>query len=346
MVSKLCKMADKLPTLTLDAAITKLTAERDLDERGQEILEAAITLRDASGRDRATALRRLSSSWGVNRRVKIEGKWKDRPLATVASEIETAVCLAAAKWQRRSAGEGAEQHDAPEHGDRAEQRGVAEHAPATSSTMVLTDDRSGAGRTDQAAHGRDDPSPSEVGPAKKARTSLVDSTQATGGSRPHRAGREPQILELPETQEDVVSLRRLGPDHYEATKRSGDSWRGDAELLESLPQGKAKLATLWVTEIQGSKKAKTTGDQPALAPRKADGDSREPPSKTGSADTGAAEHVLGVAGASATAQEEPGRETGAAGLGAELFSLNTPSDQALLEWLRARETQPRCGALL
>ena len=323
-------MADELPTQTLDAAITKLTAERALDERGQEVLAAAITLRDASGRDRATALRRLTSSWGVNRRVKIEGKWKDRPLATVASEIETAVCLAAAKWQRRSAGEGAEQHDAPEHGDRAEQRGVAEHAPATSSTMVLTDDRSGAGRTDQAAHGRDDPSPSELGPAKKARTSLG----------------EPQILELPETQEDVVSLRRLGPDHYEATKRSGDLWRGDAELLESLPQGKAKLATLWVTEIQGSKKAKTTGDQPALAPRKADGDSREPPSKTGSADTGAAEHVLGVAGASATAQEEPGRETGAAGLGAELFSLSTPSDQALLEWLRAREAEPRCGALL
>ena len=339
-------MADELPTQTLDAAITKLTAESALDERGQEVLAAAITLRDASGRDRATALRLMTYSWGVNRRVKIEGKWKDRPLATLASEIETAVCLAAAKWQPRSAGERAEQHVAPEHGDRAEQRGVAEHAPATSSTMVLTDDRRGAGRTDQAAHGRDDPSPSEVGPAKKARTSLVESTQATGGSRPHRAGREPQILELPETQEDVVSLRRLGPDHYEATKRSGDLWRGDAELLESLPQGKAKLATLWVTEIQGSKKAKTTGDQPALAPRKADGDSREPPSKTGSADTGAAEHVLGVAGASATAQEEPGRETGAAGLGPELFSLNTPSDQALLEWLRAREAEPRCGALL
>ena len=70
-------MADELPTLTLDAAITKLTAERVLDERGQEILEAAITLRDASGRDRATALRLMTYSWGVNRRVKIEGKWKD-----------------------------------------------------------------------------------------------------------------------------------------------------------------------------------------------------------------------------------------------------------------------------
>ena len=316
--------------MTLDAAIAKLSAHRDIDKRGQDVLAAAITLRDCSGLGRQTALRLMTSTWGVDRRVKIEGKWKERLLTTVASELETAICLAAATWQPPPAGEGAEQHDAPEHDDGSEQRGVAEHAPATSSTMVLTDDRSGAGRTDQVAHGRDDPSPSEVGPAKKARTSLG----------------EPQILELPETQEDVVSLRRLGPDHYEATKRSGDSWRGDAELLESLPQGKAKLATLWVTEIQGSKKAKTTGDQPALAPRKADGDSREPPSKTGSADTGAAEHVLGVAGASATAQEEPGRETGAAGLGAELFSLNTPSDQALLEWLRARETQPRCGALL
>ena len=44
-------MADELPTLTLDAAITKLTAESALDERGQEVLAAAITLRDASGRE-------------------------------------------------------------------------------------------------------------------------------------------------------------------------------------------------------------------------------------------------------------------------------------------------------
>ena len=76
------------------------------------------------------------------------------------------------------------------------------------------------------------------------------------------------ILVLPKTQEDVVSLRRLGPDHFEATKRSGELWRGDAEMLETLPQGKAKLATLRVTEILGIKKPKTTGDLAAVVTRK------------------------------------------------------------------------------
>ena len=41
-----------------------------------------------------------------------------------------------------------------------------------------------------------------------------------------------------------MKLRRLGPDLFEATKRSGESWVGDAELLKTLPQGIAKLATL------------------------------------------------------------------------------------------------------
>ena len=323
-------MADEEPIITLDGAIAKLSAYSDIDKHGQDVLAAAITLRDSGGRDRKQALRLMASSWRVNRRAKIEGKWKDRPLATVASELETAVCKAAAQWQPQAAGEGTEQHDAPEHGDRAEQRGVAEHAPSTSTTVVAND--RGPAKIRESTHGRDDPSPSEVGPAKKARTGAAVSTQAAGSSGPHHAGREPQILDLPETQEDVVSLRRLGPDHYEATKKSGELWRGDAEQLETLPQGKAKLATLRVTEILGSNKAKTTGDQPAVVTTKADCDSREPPSKkprplaanTGNAETGAAEHVLGP----------------------DLFSLNTASDQALLEWLRAHEAQPRCGVLL
>ena len=101
-------------------------------------------------------------------------------------------------------------------------------------------------------------------------------------------------------------------------------------MLETLPQGKAKLAILRVTEIQGNKKRKSTRDVPALVMRKAYDDSGESlcknsralVAKTDSAETGAAEHVLSVAGASATVQVETGRETGAAGLVGELFSLN------------------------
>ena len=121
-------------------------------------------------------------------------------------------------------------------------------------------------------------------------------------------------------------MSRLGPDDVEATKRSGELWRGDAEMLETLPQGKAKLATLRVREIMASRKPKTTGHLAAVVTRKADNDSGEPPTKkpctlaakTGSAETGVPEHALSVAGVSAMAQREPRRETGAAGLVPEL----------------------------
>ena len=230
--------------ITLDAAIAKLSAHSDIDKRGQDVLAAAITLRDSRGKDRQNALRQMTSTWDVHRQVKIEGKWRERPLPTIASELETKICLAAATWQPSLVGEGERaggEHDdvaehapatsstiAPEHDDGSEQRGVAQEGPATSSTMALTDDRS----------------PSEAGPAKKARTTSVDSTQATVSSWLPSAGHECQILVLPKTQEDVVSVRRLGPDDFEATKMSGELWRGDAEMLETLPQGKAKLATL------------------------------------------------------------------------------------------------------
>ena len=117
-------------------------------------------------------------------------------------------------------------------------------------------------------------------------------------------------------------------------------WRSDTALLATLPQGTAKLATLTVTEIMGRRKA---------APRQGGDASGEPPTKkprdelVGCKETGASEHVHGVPVTSGTAQEGPPNETA---LGAELFSDDTGSDGALIEWLRARETQPRCGVLL
>ena len=260
-------MADEPPIITLDAAITKLSAHSDIDKRGEKVLAAAITLRDSSGRDRANALRRMTSTWGVDRLVKRDGKWKERPVATVASELETAVLSAATQWQPKPGGVGAEQHGSATHEDGAQQRGVAEHASSTATSVVATMARSGAAKTDRTAHGQGDASACEAGPAKKA---------------------------------------------------------------------------------------KTTEDRNVVVTRQGDGDSGEPPAKKPRARTenatkeelGAAEHVLGMAVPSAPAQEEPGGETGAAARGTELFSLDATSDQALLTWLRAHETQPRCGTLL
>ena len=55
-------------TMTLDDAITKLSAHSDLDDLGMRILAAATTLRDSTGRDRVNALRSMCRAWGVDRR--------------------------------------------------------------------------------------------------------------------------------------------------------------------------------------------------------------------------------------------------------------------------------------
>ena len=50
-------------SISLDTAIQKMTEHSILDDRGNKILGAAVTLRDSSGRDRKDALRLLTSEW-------------------------------------------------------------------------------------------------------------------------------------------------------------------------------------------------------------------------------------------------------------------------------------------
>ena len=61
--------------MSLDDVIAKLMAPGNEDRRGQEILAAAITLRDSSGRDRKAVLRNMATAWGVTEKMKIEGKY-------------------------------------------------------------------------------------------------------------------------------------------------------------------------------------------------------------------------------------------------------------------------------
>ena len=52
---------------------------------------------------------------------------------------------------------------------------------------------------------------------------------------------------------------------YLGTLRSGTIWRGDAELLRSLPQGEARLATLQARERIAQAKAKAEAKAKAKA---------------------------------------------------------------------------------
>ena len=154
------------------------------------------------------------------------------------------------------------------------------------------------------------------------------------------------ISPLPNTQEDVISLRRLGPDRFEATQRSGDLWIGDQKLLYTLPQGRAKHATLIATEHMSARQAHAKREHPATIPTNAGGRSTEPPAKRARActdtvdteGTGASEHVV--------RQEQADCDMDATDAQYKLFHQGTASDHALLAWLWAERTLPRCSMLL
>ena len=136
-------MASDPQKMTLEDAIVTLEAHGDLDDRGANILAAAITLRDSTGHDRKAALRSMCRAWSVDRQEKIDGKWKDRGMAELENLLSEAVCMAAARWQSNLHGQ-TEQRGVPEHasletaqydalsvGEEVQERGVAEDSAET-----------------------------------------------------------------------------------------------------------------------------------------------------------------------------------------------------------------------
>ena len=88
--------------MSLDDVIAKVQAAANEDTCGQEILAAAITLRDSSGQDRKDALRKLANAWGVTLNEKVESKYKPRPNSALAEDIQAAVCKAALDWESQA----------------------------------------------------------------------------------------------------------------------------------------------------------------------------------------------------------------------------------------------------
>ena len=88
--------------ISLDEIIAKVPAAAHEDAEGEEILAAALTLRDSKGRDRKNALRKIVNSWGVPVNDKVAGKYKHRPNSALEEDIQAAVCKAALDWDSRS----------------------------------------------------------------------------------------------------------------------------------------------------------------------------------------------------------------------------------------------------
>ena len=113
--------------MTLGSTISMLSAQTNLDDRGSEILAAATVLQDSTGRDRLGVLRAMCTSWGVQRREKTSGKWKDRSAATLQDLLTNAVCSATTQYLA-----------APPDNTGPEQRGAAEHELTVSSLTAST----------------------------------------------------------------------------------------------------------------------------------------------------------------------------------------------------------------
>jgi hypothetical protein len=85
--------------ISLDEVIAKFKATADEDIRAREILAAATTLRDSTGRDRKDALRKMANAWGVTVNEKVADKYKPRPNAALEKDIQASVCQAALGWE-------------------------------------------------------------------------------------------------------------------------------------------------------------------------------------------------------------------------------------------------------
>ena len=282
---------------SLDNIIATLGALDRKDQRGEEILKAALTLRDTSGRERKDVLRTMASTWHVVRSERVEGKWRPRPVAALATDVQAAVCEAASQWERSGV---AERRCAK----RAKTAGATEHANAA----------------------------------------VVASASAPASDR---------ICELTESSLDVMSLRRLGSDVFEATLRSGEVRVMDSQILSTLPQGEARRATLEVRETMAKAKASAAPkararEEPVTSPKPA---AKKQKAGVDLVDIGkrVTEQGLGDHGARSSSEREVGLEllpTRLATGSQDFLGQGLEQDRDSLEWLQSRQDNPRCVTLL
>ena len=344
---------------SLDDIIAKFEAMEETTERAKTILATAITLRDSRGRDRVSALRSMATTWNVDRREK--GQYRN--IADLEKDIEAAVRDAVREWE-------SDTHlEVPE----PKTRDVAMHMDTSTPQASQSASAEASARADEGAaikRAKTLTAAEFFAQAKaKAKASATEHTAApaerTGGT----------IYRLSDTPKDVMSLERLGPNMFKATLRSGETRRGDAELLETLPQFVAKLAKLEATEFfagpKANAKAKATAKAKAKAtagdrPRQQESTDEAPSAKkprtlTRMFQASAAEQVGGEHAEAPVRVDDCGediesdvathscgiaKDANSATTSTELFAHDKDEDKALLEWLREHPTHPRCAALL
>ena len=147
---------------SLDDVVATVKAAANDDACCDEILAAAITLRDSSGRDRKDALRKMANAWGVTVNEKVQGKYKRRPNSALAEDIQASVCKAALDWESQAEPSQSSDTRAPSIADaesvlkKARTTGAAEHGAATTGAAEHGAAESSASRRGGGEHGEAD----------------------------------------------------------------------------------------------------------------------------------------------------------------------------------------------
>ena len=271
---------------TLDGIIDAMQGLQN-DDAAVTVQLAALTLRDLSGRDLRTALQNMCIEWGVRRQEKIQGRWKNRPVAEVAKEIRAALARAAqglvsgttgltreARLERSGVKPHAatSSHISPESTQPSQSNGAKAHAAADVDSTLgddeppekkpkiqsLEDDeeRSDAQSLTRKRKPLDDDDPEQLETHRQRQGASSDHIKQTASwSSTDLSQMRVQPLDLKpyEVGSIVLHLKRIQKDLFEATLADGSVVQIDSVMIHTLPQGMAKLATLQMLELQAAK---------------------------------------------------------------------------------------------
>ena len=110
---------------------------------------------------------------------------------------------------------------------------------------------------DPIVHAESD-SNSDCGRPSTAPTVSPERDRSMGADEP-----TPPYQLLADSTDTVLTLKRLEWNYYEAGLQSGVAWKGDEDMLRTLPQGEAKLATLLMQEKMIQQKRKSQSEHRA-----------------------------------------------------------------------------------
>ena len=322
--------------ISLDEVITKFKATADEDIRAREILAAATTLRDSTGRDRKDALRTMANAWGVTVNEKVADKYKPRPNAALEKDIRASVCQAALDWEsgmerdaeplrKQTKTTGAAGHGASV---AAHPRGTIVQLPETPhDVMPNTLSRLGPnmyqGTLRSGAIWRGDAELLKLLPQGEARLATLQTRELVAQAKTKMKAKAKSEEEPPRDKDEPAessASRRGGGEHGEADApdRGGVAEQRGAhrKRQRTLGQMFSSGGSTQVEGEHGQAGASTHGGGERV-------------------ESDVAEHCDGIA-----ADEHPSTTS------TELFVNDREEDKVLLDWLRERPGHPRCSVLL